>query len=151
MEEQQGFQYKVLEPAQDYKNAKIEKSGIKSTFTLREIETNRATFQKLEKELEAQILVQDATTTNIENFHPFVKEMSMEDMHTAGMFYQARGYRDECQKKLDVVKKLLADEQAEEETIMTILGFEKTETPAVEPTPEEPKSDVTPTPEAPQG
>lgn len=148
-QEQQGYQYKVLEPAQDYKDSKIEKSGITSTFTLREIANNRTTLLKLQKELEAQILVQDATTTNIENFHPFVKDMSMEDMHTAGMFYEARGYRDQCQKKLDEVQKLLADEVAEEELIMQSLGFVKTDTPAVDPGTDNNQSDVTPITETP--
>lgn len=171
-QEQPAFQYKVLEQATDYKDSKIQKSGITSTFTLREIETNRAALQKLQTELEAQIKVQDATTTNIENFHPFVKDMTMEDMHTAGMFYEARAYRDQCQKKLDEVQKLLADEAAEEETIMTTLGFVPTtpeimtpeamreqeaqdaaaQPPPVDPvTPEQPQSDVPPTTETPQG
>lgn len=125
--DQETFQYKVLQEAPDYKDSTIEKSGIKSTFTLREIEKHRADLTTIKTELEAQIKVQDATTTNIESFHPFVKDMSMEDMHAAGMFYEARGLRDKCQAKLDEIVKLLADEAAEEETIMTTLGLVKAE------------------------
>lgn len=152
-QEQTPPQYKVLEPAQYYKDSVIEKSGIKSTFTLREIENNRDALTKTKIELEAQINVQDATTANIESFHPFVKSMTMEDLHAAGMFYEARAYRDKCREKLVTVTKILTDEAAEEEHIMTLLGFVPTtaETPVVDPAPAPEEPDVQDPPEPSQG
>lgn len=155
-QEQTPFQYKLLEPAQDYKDSVIEKSGIKATFTLREIEANRDALTRTKTELEAQIKVQDATTSNIESFHPFVKDMSLEDTHAAGMFYEARAYRDKCQEKLDSINKILTDEGAEADLIMTTLGLVKAELPpveepAVEPVAPEPQTDVPETPATPQG
>lgn len=137
------FQYKVLEPQQDYKETVIEKSGIKATFTLAQVEAHQRDLEKLRSELEAQIKVDDATMQNVAHFHPTVAEMSDEDLVSAAIYQHSKKMVLDCTTKLDEVNKQIEDYKNETNKIMTELGFEA----AVEPVVPEVAPEVTPAPE----
>src|SRR5437868_7072320 len=72
------FSYKVIEPNDDYKQARIEKSGITATFTMQEVEEHQAKLATFKKEREAEITVERAKMENIAHFHPIVLELTGE-------------------------------------------------------------------------
>ena len=64
-------------------HGEIEKIGLVSTFTLNEVERHRTELSTLQRELEAQINLDNAKMTNIEEHHAFIKDMSGQPIRLA--------------------------------------------------------------------
>lgn len=84
----------------EVKDRIIEKTGHVTEFTLRAVEENMAIVDKNIKEIVAKRDHEDAKMQNIQHFHPFVLEMSDEDLLTAWLYQEARGIVQLCDTKL---------------------------------------------------
>jgi hypothetical protein len=92
-----GHTYKVLTPAEDYKQAVVEYSSPAIVkITVATLEEHEAKLLQAKKETEANIKVSEARVSNIEDNHSFVKELSEQDLYTAWMYY------DEQKKKKEL-------------------------------------------------
>jgi HD superfamily phosphohydrolase len=118
--------YKVLQPNDDYRKALIQKEELSTAeFTLEQSENVQNKYSTEKREMQGQLTIEEAKWKNIEEHHPFVKEMSEQDQYTVWMYYQARM---ECAKLNDGIEKRTAalDEfQKEKELMMEVLGFTK--------------------------
>jgi len=103
--------YKLLKSEGDVIDYVIEKSGLKSEFTIRDINSNLARMEKITKELTAQLELEKAKMENIEHFHPFLKDLSAEDLHTAWLYQEAKEYADQIPPKLKEIEEAVANDQ----------------------------------------
>ena len=94
------IKYSIGEMKEAVEETVIEKRGDVITFTLGELDRNQMVLFKMQKELTAQIKLEDAKTENIEQFHAFVKDMSPLDVSTVHLFHETKTMRDACAKKL---------------------------------------------------
>jgi len=95
------------------KDRTIMKFGDVVEFSMNEIEKNMSDFNKFKKEQEAQKAHQEAIMKNVEHFHPFILEMSEQDLLTAWMYKEAKGILEKSNKNLEVVDKAIADLESE--------------------------------------
>lgn len=99
--------------ALDPRSSVIEKRGYTITFTLTELEANDRQMEKQAKELEAKRDYEAAKMTNIETNHPFVLDMSEQDLFTAHMYMEAKATRRVCDLKATEIRTQLAEDAAE--------------------------------------
>lgn len=102
------MEYKLTDEirgGEEPKNRVIEEHGFVNTLTLAEMEDILNHNQETLKEIEGMAFNEKAKMENIEHFHPFVKEMSNEDLFTAGMYSQARIAKETHDSN---IKKLIA-------------------------------------------
>lgn len=78
----------------------IEKSGKKFTFSSADVKSDLVKINAQKKQYSSQAELNQAEMTNIEEHHPFVKEMSDEDIHAAHMYWESKKIRDACLKLL---------------------------------------------------
>lgn len=112
------MQYKILEPKVDMevRDAKIEKLGVVVTFTFNEIEREEAALNKVLKEIRGKSDYEAAKMKNIEEHHPFVLNLSEEEMFTAHMYQDCKAIVVVSAPKIAEIEKQLqeyADEKAE--------------------------------------
>ena len=112
------MKYKIRkgEETKPAKERIIEKRGHVISFSLEQMESDLESNTKTRKEIEAKMNYEAAKSENIESFHPFVKDMSEEDQHTAWMYYESRRSHKLAQDKLkefDEVMLEMAEEIAE--------------------------------------
>lgn len=100
-----------------YKERIIEKRGQVIEFTLHDIEQDLVKLDKLKTEMKAQLDHENAKIVNIEHFHPFVKEMSEQDLSTAYLYYEAKSKIKLFSNKLEEVEEAYNEESAEVEEI----------------------------------
>lgn len=94
------MQYKIIKSAEDINDAVIEKSGITVEFSLNDVERTQKYNDKQLKEIEGKYQIEKAKMVNIEENHAFVKEMSDQDLFTAGMYYEAKNFCEQAEKKI---------------------------------------------------
>jgi hypothetical protein len=95
----------------------IEKRGDVVEFSMKDLEDNITALQKLKRELEAKKDYDQMVVENIEQHHKFVKKMSEQDLLTAWMYKQHKGYVTVSEDKLKQVNKQLDSDLAEKEEI----------------------------------
>jgi hypothetical protein len=123
---EQKFQYKVSKPADDYRDAVIEKSGMSSVeFTIAELADKQNKWSQEKRQLEGQITIEQAKVDNILHHHPWLKKMPEKKQFTVWMFYEAMKGLTELQKQRDMRVSALGEYQAEKEHVMEVLGFQK--------------------------
>lgn len=87
----------------DLKDRQIEKYGEVIKFTLKDIEDNLEINAKRRKEVNAKLELENAKKENIEHFHPFVKDLTPEQLHTAYMYQEATAWVNTCNKQLEAL------------------------------------------------
>lgn len=92
--------YKVKKKDKDLMNTLVEKSGIKVTFTLADLENNLHSLAKQHKEVEGQMKVHQAEMNNVVMHHPEVLTVPKE---LKTYVYVHEGF----QEQYDVQKELL--------------------------------------------
>lgn len=108
------IQYSAPEiDAANPRDSVIEKRGYTITFTLTELEANDRQMAKQVKELEAKRDYEAAKMTNIETNHPFVLDMSEQDLFIAHMYMEAKATRRVCDMKAKEIQQQLAEDAAE--------------------------------------
>lgn len=78
----------------------IEKTGHVTEFTMKDVDESMLIVDRNIKELQAKRDVEDAKMQNIQHFHPFVLEMSDEDLMTAWLYQESKGMKELCDNKL---------------------------------------------------
>lgn len=97
----------------DLKDRIIEMRGQVVEITLNGLENTQQQRQKQIKELEAKAELENAKMVNIESFHPFVKEMSEQDLHTAYMYRQAQALKKGCEEEVKKLKEWMESDNKE--------------------------------------
>lgn len=102
----------------EMKDRTIEKYGDVVEFTLSDIETADAEMIKRKKELQAKHDYEKVVVENIEQHHPFVKEMSEQDLLTVWMYKQAKGHVAICKENIEKLDAQIEADKKEIEEIM---------------------------------
>lgn len=95
----------------------IEQHGGVVEFTFEELEKSIATFEKLMREIKPVIEHEKAKMENIEHYHPFVKEMSEQDLSTAYLYHQAKVTAKVHEDKLKEIEEAYNEEKETVEEI----------------------------------
>jgi len=103
----------------DVNDRVIEKRGHVITFTLNQVLENTRALEKTLKEIDAKKELESAKMTNIEGFHPFVKEMSDQDLLTASMYQESKTLVKMCEQKTKEIKEQMESDAKEIEEIRT--------------------------------
>lgn len=98
------IKYTLKDKKDDIKDSVIVKTGDVAEFTLNEFESSYSYNLKALKEIEAKVKLEKATIKNIEKNHPFVKDLSEQDLHTAKMYYESKSFLKEGEPKLELFK-----------------------------------------------
>ena len=101
----------------DVNDRVIEKRGHVITFSLNQVLENTRVLEKTLKEIEAKKELESAKMINIEGFHPFVKELSEQDLHTAFMYQQSKALVTMCEAKAKEIKDQMESDAKEVEEI----------------------------------
>ena len=92
------IKYKILN--QDEKEIKIQKTGHKIEFTVREVEEHVRKLDKFLNEIGAQKAFEEAKMTNIEAHNEFIKDLSEEQQHAVKLYYSSLEIYKQCSEKL---------------------------------------------------
>lgn len=106
------IEYTIKEKKDNPRESVIELHGKPIEFTLYGMEASIAGAEKTIKELESTSKLNAAKMDNIERNHPFVKEMSEQDLFTAHMYQEAKAIVLVCNKKADEFKAAKAKDEA---------------------------------------
>ena len=102
------FKYRVVEEAEDFNNAVIEKSNVTVKFTMAQLNEDIERLAKLKRELEANIELRNAEMSNIESHHPEVIEAKEEEVfkaQTLAFYVEKKKDRIKLEMKLAEVLK----------------------------------------------
>lgn len=99
------------------KDRVIEKVGHVITFTLNQIEENTKLLLRSKTEITAKKDLENSKAVNIEGFHPFVKELSEEQLFTAWMYHESKTKVKLCTDKLEEIETQMAEDIKEVEEI----------------------------------
>jgi hypothetical protein len=119
------FSYKVIEPNDDYKEARIEKSGITAVFTLKDVEDHQAKLATYKKERMAEMEVERAKMANYAHYHPIVLELTGEQLTAAALYKESQTMVKKTEEKLAEIDEALKEYAEETEAIMLATGFVK--------------------------
>jgi hypothetical protein len=125
------YQYRLLEPNEDYKQAKIEKGGITATFTLAEVEAMQERNRTALKEVEGNLEIRRAEIENIKHFHPDIAELPGEKLTAAWIYREALAYVAEAEPKRASITEAIAENDGMVADVMQTLGFEKAVDPII--------------------
>lgn len=117
--------YKIIEEKEDWKDAVIEKDNIRATFSVRDFENNIERMEKTIREISAKFLHEQLIVKNIEEHHPFVKDMSDQDVHTVWMYQEAKEVVKQYEPRLTAFEEALKTEKAELEYVKGLLALDK--------------------------
>lgn len=117
------FTYGVKEKAESDFDTVIEKGNITVEFTPAQMIQEQVECQKFIKEIEANIMVQEAKMTNILEHHPFVRDMSEQDRFTVHMFQEAYAFVQGAKDKVQSLTKQLEASRMELIHISKELGL----------------------------
>jgi ABC-type multidrug transport system ATPase subunit len=81
--------YEILEKNEDNRLTLIEKGNLTTKFSLKDLETNITDMEKTLKELNAKYNHDKLVKENIEENHPWVKELDEMKLHTVYMYIEA--------------------------------------------------------------
>ena len=101
----------VIKP--DVKDRLIEKRGEVVEFTLSDVELNFKEMNTKKKELEGKRDFEKVKKENIEQHHPFVLELSEQDLFTAWMYKEAVGWVTLCEEKIKLIDEQIASDEKE--------------------------------------
>jgi hypothetical protein len=140
------FDYTVIKPPEsgDYKDALIEKTGLRIHFTINDIDSDRALIAKQIKENKGQLVLEAAKIENITSFHPFVLDLTEEQLHTCALLYGCMERKTKAENNLVLLQKQDESYEIQRAAIMTKFGFvdpEPATEEAVEAPTEEPKAE----------
>ena len=83
----------------------IEKRGLVIKFTYNELVADKAKFEKTLKELKANCELKQGILDNMDQHHPFIKEMSEFDRYAVHMYQEAWAARKAYTEKIDEIEK----------------------------------------------
>ena len=101
----------------DARDREVEKRGVVTFISIADLEENIKINAKTRQEVAAKKELEHAKRINIEHFHPFVLDMSMEDIITVHMYKESRAWLEACDKQLAALD---AQETSDREEIAEI-------------------------------
>lgn len=116
-------QYKIKDTKEDPLDTVIERSGLTAEFTLRDLNTNIARADKVMKELQGKHDIESAKMANIESYHPFVKDMSDQDINTTHMYAEAKEYVRQATEKMKEVEAVIEADTAQAKIVEELLNL----------------------------
>lgn len=116
--------YKLKEKAEDPNASVITKSGISVDFTPQDMRNEQAQLEKFITEITAKFDLEKAKMSNIEEHHPFVKEMSAQDLFTAHMYQESKNFVDVIPPKLEELETQLTESRAELKLVSAMLDLD---------------------------
>lgn len=122
--------YKIIEVKEDEKDSVIEKTGITIKITLGDMERQLTRVKKIEEELKAQKLVNDAQITNCENNYEGIADVTEEEEKRAIAITLRKGNLKEnavIEAKLNEITEAIADYDKEVAEIKEVLDGHKYE------------------------
>ena len=123
-----GYTIEGERPA-DVTAIKIRKSGIVADFTIAEMQSTRLQAEKMVTELTAKQNDAKAKSDNVAEHHPFVKDMSMEDLFACHMYYENVALLDlerGLPSKIKEIQEAIDESIAEEAHIAKVLEIDLT-------------------------
>lgn len=94
------MEYKIVEKKEDPKESVIEKTGHVIKFSIYEVEAVSAANEKELRAVKGKREVEAAKMSNIEHFHPFVLDLTPEQLMTVYMYQEAKVFVEVCDKKI---------------------------------------------------
>jgi predicted GNAT family acetyltransferase len=127
------YSYKIKEPNEDLNKAVIEKSGVTVDFTIAQMDEEQAALTKYLKEFEANRTVKQTMKDNIEEYHPFVKDLTEEQLFTAALYQQViEAIKQYDEKTIDFTKQL-SESRKEVLEIISQIGITPKQVEAIAP------------------
>ena len=117
----------VKKDKKDFKASVVERSNMKNEFTLHDVENNVKELDRMEKELSSQKSLCEKTCDNITRNHPFVKDLTPEQIHHVWMYQENKTVVDDASAKLDEVAETLDNYKAITDVIYDVGGFVKSD------------------------
>lgn len=118
------FTYTVATPNDaDPKGAVIVKDGIKATFTVAAMQLEQQGVKKVIKELDSRLEIETAKYENITTHHPFISDMSDEDLFTAHMAWESKALIKALPEKIAEFNAQLKGSLDEQNHIADVLGI----------------------------
>ncbi len=111
------IEYKIKSRSESPEDTIIEKTGDSVSFSIGQIMANEAELEKLRRQLQAQVDIEAAKMSNIEEHHPFVLTMSEQDMFTAHMYQGAKSIVLVGKDKIKQIEDALKSSAEEREEI----------------------------------
>ena len=93
------------------------------TFTISDIEAHERLLAKTLTELEAQMKLETAKYTNVQDNHKWVTKLTPLELHTANLFYETVKMIAALGPKIKEVKKQIKDYRVEKAQIKEELGI----------------------------
>lgn len=125
--------YKVAkdQDALDAKDRMIEKRGHVITFTINQVEEHKVELEKIMKELLSKRDYEKAKMTNIEEHHPYVKEMDAEKLFTVHMYQEANQTSKLAEAKIKEIQDQLDEYETELADILNQVPEVGAQVPAI--------------------
>lgn len=127
MKQFKNHNYKIIEPNEDWKQSVIEKDGITAKFTIQNFEDNIERMTKTIKEIRAKFNHEQVVVNNIEEHHPWVKDLSEQDLYTAWMYQEAKEVVKQYEPRLKEFEDALQTEVQETTYVKKLLELGKDE------------------------
>lgn len=119
--------YEVIEKAENPAETKVKKSGITAEFTLREVQADIASLQKLRLEIDAKARIESAKMQNIERDMPEIADMDENQRKIIYIYQQAASTYKMASEKVAEIDKQLEEYEAELNNITQQTGLVLTE------------------------
>jgi len=120
--------YEVVEAsAEDIGATKIKKSGIEVEFTLAQVEAEWAPIEKRVKEMDAQLKLAEQTRDNLLEHHPFLKDLTEEQLFTTHMYQEAMSFVKVLPEKIGEYEDALKESKEEYAYMVDKLGLKSKE------------------------
>lgn len=117
----------IKEDKKNFKQSKIERSGLTSEFTIEELEKDLVQLEKAEGEAKAQVNLSTAAITNVERNHPFVGKLDEKQLATASYLYETKQVLNQAQSRVTEIKAAKKKYKEVLETVYTKFGYVKTD------------------------
>lgn len=107
------YSWVVKTPADNFQEAVIEKTGLKVDFTMAQVYAEKADYEKRLKENKGQLVLESAKVENISRNHPFLLELTEQQLFTTALFNECKTAQERATKNIAILQEAIADYEAE--------------------------------------
>lgn len=118
------FTYEVTEVNADPLEAVITKGNITASFTPHQMIVEQDACERQIKQLKATYELKKSECENVEKHHPFIKDLSIQQLFTAHFYYERKALVDGLPEKIAEFEKQLQDSKDEYKLIAEKLGLD---------------------------
>lgn len=127
--------YSVKKAEKEGEEDSIVKTGHEHEFKMSAVGANLVQLEKDQKEVDAQIVLEEATMTNIREHNPFLADLTDEQIHACSMFYASKTLAEVCKRKKALIDEYITTEKEAAVEIEKQTGV-KLELPVIEAAPQ---------------